>query len=110
VSLGTQPASWKLVGIGDLNNDGTGDLVFHNDAADTLLFWLTRPNLTHVALSRAGRKNSAVAGVRDIDGDGKADVLWRDTAGALVLWEMNAAQIKASRQLPTKPTTWQIQP
>jgi hypothetical protein len=48
--------------------------------------------------------------VRDIDGDGKADVLWRDTAGALVLWEMNAAQIKASRQLPTKPTTWQIQP
>jgi hypothetical protein len=40
-----------------------------------------------------------VIGTGDFDGDGKSDLLWRTDSGALAIWEMNGAQIKAADYL-----------
>ena len=35
----------------------------------------------------------AIVGQRDFNGDGKADLLWRDTTGNVAIWEMNGTAV-----------------
>ncbi len=35
----------------------------------------------------------AIVRQRDFNGDGKADLLWRDTSGNVAIWEMNGTTI-----------------
>ena len=35
----------------------------------------------------------AIVGQRDFNGDGKADLLWRDTSGNVAIWEMNGTAV-----------------
>jgi hypothetical protein len=44
----------------------------------------------------------------DFDGDGKSDILWRDTSGNLAIWFMNGAQVLASSGVAAVPNVWSI--
>jgi hypothetical protein len=44
----------------------------------------------------------------DYNGDSNADLLWRDNAGTLVLWELDGPTILANSAIGTVPTHWQI--
>jgi hypothetical protein len=76
----------KIVGAGDLNGDGFGD-VLARDKAGTLY----RYNGTGTGLlkdrvkvfSKWGASYNAIVGVGDITGDGKSDLVVRDTSGNL---------------------------
>ncbi|MDQ0578772.1 FG-GAP-like repeat-containing protein [Streptomyces rishiriensis] len=81
-------ANWsaykKIVGVGDFTGDGRGDLLVQ-DKRNTL--WRYAGNGTggftapvKVAIGW-GASYNAVAGVGDVTGDGKADVIARDTSG-----------------------------
>ncbi len=35
----------------------------------------------------------SVIGTGDFDGDGKSDILWKDSIGDYAIWEMNGTQI-----------------
>jgi FG-GAP-like repeat len=48
------------------------------------------------------------AAVHDVNGDGKSDIVWRDTAGDTAIWEMNGAAIVAQGSLGNVPTIWSI--
>ena len=45
----------------------------------------------------------------DYDGDGKSDILWRDTSGNVAMWFMNGAQVRQSAGVGNVPTVWSIQ-
>ncbi|MEU1512584.1 FG-GAP-like repeat-containing protein [Streptomyces sp. NPDC005811] len=83
-------ADWKtykkVVGAGDLNGDGIGDLIAQ-DKANNLYRSYGKGNGTFSArvklFSGWGASYDAVVGVGDLNGDGKADLLARDTAGTL---------------------------
>lgn len=86
-------ANWsgyrKIVGVGDFNGDGTGDLLAQ-DGAGTL--WRLDGNgsggfRTRVQLVAHWSSYNAVIGVGDITGDGKADLVSRDTSGTV--WRNN---------------------
>src|SRR6202034_865543 len=49
-------------------------------------------------------------GQRDFNGDGYADILWRDTSGDLAIWEMNGTTIlnPSNSGLGSVPTAWSI--
>ncbi|MGW3728828.1 FG-GAP repeat domain-containing protein, partial [Streptomyces sp. NPDC000851] len=76
----------KVVGAGDLNGDGIGDLVAQ-DKTNALYRYYGTGNGTfssRVKLSASwGVSYNAVVGVGDITGDGAADLVARDSAGVL---------------------------
>ncbi|MFI7499297.1 FG-GAP-like repeat-containing protein [Streptomyces sp. NPDC049687] len=82
--------NWKtykqVVGAGDLNGDGIGDLVAQ-DKANNLYRYYGKGDGTFSARAKIfavwGSSYNAVVGVGDINRDGKADLLARDTAGNL---------------------------
>jgi phospholipase/lecithinase/hemolysin len=55
-------------------------------------------------------RNSVVpwAAVHDVNGDGKSDIVWRDTSGNVAIWEMNGAAVIANGILGNVPTTWSM--
>jgi hypothetical protein len=76
----------KVVGAGDLNGDGIGDLIAQ-DKSNNLYRYFGKGNGTFAPRVRIatgwGASYNGVVGVGDITGDGKADLIARDTAGNL---------------------------
>ncbi|MFD0315942.1 FG-GAP repeat domain-containing protein [Streptomyces flavalbus] len=76
----------KVIGAGDLNGDGIGDLLAQ-DKSNNLYRYLGTGNGTFTSrvklFSDWGASYNAVVGVGDITGDGKADLVSRDTNGNL---------------------------
>lgn len=74
----------KIVGAGDLNGDGSGDLLaLHKDGTLYRHDGLANGRLKDrvKVFANWGASYNAVAGVGDITGDGKSDLVVRDTGG-----------------------------
>jgi hypothetical protein len=77
----------------DFNGDGLSDILRLDKAGHRLAIWLIdRDLLTHVSPVASARRQS-LGGVADVDGDGKADILWHTKGGAVTLWSMDGAAI-----------------
>ncbi len=59
----------------------------------------------------AGTPNNtmvATTNTHDFNGDGKSDIVWRDTSGNAAVWLMNGAQVMQSGGVGAAPTVWTI--
>jgi hypothetical protein len=48
------------------------------------------------------------SGRDDLGGDGRSDLLWRHSGGALYLWQMRGTTVTASDYVPPISTAWQV--
>ena len=89
--LYASPAGSKIraVATGDLDGDGTADIVVADDAGVTVLFMAPPAGAPAIASARSVYVNqvpgrfTAIA-IADIDGDGRNDLLIADSAGGIV--------------------------
>ena len=99
--------NWQVEGVGDFNGDGKSDLlwVYNNaaNASDPLngTNYITLQNgATAISGSGAVQQLSSawqVAGVGDFNGDGKSDLLYRNSStGQTYIDIMNGAQVNSS--------------
>jgi glucose/arabinose dehydrogenase len=113
VTPGGVPASWWVAGVADFNRDGKPDLLWQ-DLTDGLLAvsYMDGASATGFSLLSPGQVPTSwrLAGVADLSGDGKPDLLWQDTSGLLGLWIMDG--VTATLAVPLSPsqvdTRWRI--
>jgi hypothetical protein len=85
---------WSIAGTGDYNFDGKPDLVWTHAISKQLVVWYmndaTLVSGVFFDPETTPGPNWSVAVTRDMDRDGKPDIVWRDsTAGQIVVWYMD---------------------
>jgi hypothetical protein len=104
---------WKVVGVGDFNNDGTSDLLWRHHGTGEMGAWLMNglSRIIHAPLSPIFVPDQGwkVGGVADVNGDGKTDLVWQHTNGSILIWYMNGTSRASTGTVPTiVPLGWQI--
>ncbi|HPK70420.1 MAG TPA: carboxypeptidase regulatory-like domain-containing protein [Vicinamibacterales bacterium] len=105
--------NWEIKGQADLNGDGMTDLVWRHKLDGTVYYW--QLDGAHWAMPATELFVATVdisydiVGTGDFDGDGKADLLWRNPAiGDLWLWRMNGAEVLGQSYVDTVDLSYAI--
>jgi hypothetical protein len=71
---------------GDMNGDKNADVFFQGAGFNELGRWiLHRGEISHV-VEEPSAANDHVAAIGDLDGDGKADLIWQRSDGTITVW------------------------
>lgn len=83
---------WKLVTSGDVNQDGTDDLIFYNDTTNGVAVWFRgNSGITGTALIGIGEPGWEVGGVGAM-GAGRSQLIWsKPSTGQVVSWSLSIA-------------------
>ncbi len=99
----TRDTAWRFAGMGDLNDDGRDDVLLRH--GDGRWYYYPMDGRRVVAAARGladlpADLASRVAGIADLDGDGKGDVLLRRSDGRWPYYRMDGRQrIPAQHEL-----------
>lgn len=110
----TDPA-WKIVGAGDLDGDGFADLVWQRSDG-WLAVWFMRGatvvTTRYLDIPQVSDPHWQIAAVADLNGDGRADLIWREsTSGWLAAWYLRGTAITFQQYLSQAQVadfSWQI--
>lgn len=110
---GANTLGYTYAGTGDLNGDGRFDLVFRNDTTG-FVWGMLLNGLTPIAFQTVGNAGSipsfwSLQAAGDLDGDGRADLIWRNlNTGVVNGWLMDGLYRRSGGQMGTIPLTWTL--
>jgi hypothetical protein len=74
---------WNVIAFGDINGDGVNDVVWMQPSTGQVAIWLVSSPSTVITATYPARLGASthlvLAGAGDIDGNGRAELLWRDS-------------------------------
>src|SRR5256712_4812066 len=104
---------WQVQGIGDFDGDGRADILWRNLSTGENYIWLMN-GLSTVSQGSVNFVDPAsgwqVQGIGDFDGDGKADILWRNSStGENYIYLMNGLTIARPGSINSvSDQAWQV--
>src|SRR6202035_3795780 len=111
LDLGVVPTAVQIAGVGDFNDDGKTDILWRNTNGDVGL-WDSVPGAGSVSFTGQDLgvvpTSYQIQGVGDFNGDGKADILWRNTNGDACLWDSNGSGGFTFQDFGIVPTSYQV--
>jgi len=91
--------AWQVAGVGDFDGDGKSDILWRNAATgENYLYPMNGLEIkaSESYLRTVASQDWQVAGIGDFNGDGRSDILWRDSAtGQNYVYPMNGTAILA---------------
>jgi FG-GAP-like repeat/Cysteine-rich secretory protein family len=105
---------WQIAGTGDFNGDGKADILWRNDNGSVAIWTMNGTTALSKDLTTpypAIDNSWKIAGTSDFNGDGKADILWRNDNGSVETWLMNGSTVTAANLVSPNPVvdnTWKI--
>jgi len=90
-ALPTVDPSWHVKGMADVNNDNSADVVLQNDSGAVVIWEMGGAAGTTINAMNLVNLNPGptwhIVGLRDMDHDLKADILFQNDNGAAAVWE-----------------------
>jgi FG-GAP-like repeat len=87
----------------DFNDNGISDIFWRSDAGALFSWDMNKtgvinsgPNVTFNGAAIQPDASFGIAAISDFNGDGRADILWRNTSGFTALWTMKGSVIQSS--------------
>jgi hypothetical protein len=113
--LATIPPDWVIGGVGDLDNNGTADVLWRHPSSGTVAAWYMTLGSGAVGPSKVLASGLPgdwlIGGMGDLNLDGTADVVWRHVPSGLVAaWLMTpgTGEVGTSDVISTIPPDWII--
>jgi chitodextrinase len=102
--------NWSIAGVGDFDADGKSDVLWHNNVTGENIVWLMNGTTllsSGAVFSTVADLSWSIAAVGDVDGDGKSDILWRNsTTGENTVWFMSGASISSGAPVNAVQGSW----
>jgi hypothetical protein len=96
--------NWQIAAIADFNGDHRVEILWRNVTTGDNYMWMLNPDGTFASgagVQGVADMNWQIVAVGDLDGDKKADLVWRNTAtGANYVWFMDGATLVNSGGIP----------
>jgi alpha-tubulin suppressor-like RCC1 family protein len=96
-------SDWRVAGTGDFNGDGKCDIIWqHTSSGAGVIYLMSGLIYTNwgFVYESSDTANWQIKAVGDLDGDGKADIIWRNkSTGVAKAYLMNGVTVKSSGQI-----------
>jgi VCBS repeat-containing protein len=91
----------------DVNGDSISDLVFQNNGQPGIWLWNGTAPTAEVGLPNPGASWHIITS-RDVNGDGKADLIWQNSDGTPGIWLMNGTTPTSEVGLANPGPSWHL--
>ena len=114
-ALPSAPSNWRGLATADVNGDGRSDVIWLDTDTGQVAIWLMAGPSTIASVVFPASIGAAspwqFAGAGDLDGDGRADLLWRNSStGEVIVWYFGiGGQFEQVVSIGTvSPSSWQV--
>jgi Domain of unknown function (DUF1929)/FG-GAP-like repeat len=95
--------------VPNASSGGPADILWRQSGGTTAAWLTSQGQVVQSGILGAPPANWSIAAQRDFNGDGNADILWRDSAtGSVAIWLLNGVHVLQTGIIGALPSTWSI--